>query len=343
LQVRNLYPSERDIAMHNFWTRREFLSAWLLAAPAITAASAWAAQMDPPLPFKLGIITDEIAEDLDAALDFISNYQLHGCELRDMWGRNIMNLSRADLDRARHLIDDYHMTVSDIGSPIFKYNLQQMPVRPEREGQGFGSAFTDLDSDRLLLKSFELAHFFGTRKVRVFSYWRVPDPAKAYPHVRDRLAKAAELAGRNGILLVLENEFECNVGTGEELGRILKDINSPHLRGNWDPGNAFMLGEVPYPNGYQHVVGWFDHMHAKDAEKDPETGKIVWRPVGGGAIDWTGQIKALLESHYSETMSLETHYRRPDGNRAESTRESLLGLLKIIHEETSGNASDSGA
>jgi hypothetical protein len=31
-------------------------------------------------------------------------------------------------------------------------------------------------------------------------------------------------------------------------------------------------------------------------------------------------------------MSLETHYRRPDGNMVESTRESLEGLLKILEE-----------
>jgi sugar phosphate isomerase/epimerase len=325
--------------MSTAWTRREFLAGSLIAVPVVlNAASGLAAQEDPPPPFKLGVITDEVSEDLDEALDFIANYRLHYCELRDVWGKNIMNLSRTDLDRAKHLINDYHMTVSDIGSPIFKYNLPQMPMRPEKQGQGFGAAFTEQDSERLLHQSFDLAHFFGTQKVRVFSYWRVEDPSKAYPYVRDRLAKAADLAGQNGILLVLENEFECNVGTGEELGRILRDINSPHLRGNWDPGNAYMLGEVPYPDGYHHVVGWFDHMHAKDAKKDPECGKIVWAPVGAGAIDWKGQIKAVIESHYSQTMSLETHYRRPDGNRVESSRESLLGLLKIIREETSGAA-----
>jgi sugar phosphate isomerase/epimerase len=323
--------------MHNFWTRRDFLASSLIAAPLLTAASTLTAKTDPPMPFKLGVITDEITDDLDEALDFIATYRLHYCELRDIWGENIMNVSRSDLDHAKHLISDYHMTVSDIGSPIFKYNLPEMPVRPEKEGQGFGAAFTDQDSDRLLMKSFELAHFLSTRKVRVFSYWRVQDPTKAYPYVRDRLAKAAELAGKNEILLLLENEFECNVGTGQELGQILREINSPHLRGNWDPGNAYKLGEVPYPDGYRHVVGWFDHMHAKDAKHDPETGQIVWAPVGGGSIDWKGQIRALVESHYSNTMSLETHYRRPDGNRVESSRESLLGLLKIIREESEGD------
>jgi sugar phosphate isomerase/epimerase len=123
--------------------------------------------------FKLGVITDEVSDDLDQALDFIINYGLHYCELRDMWGKNIMSLSRRHLDHAKHLIDDYGLKVSDIGSRIFKYNLSQMSVRPERQGQGFDAAFTEEDSDCLLLESFDLAHFFGTPKVRVFSYRRV--------------------------------------------------------------------------------------------------------------------------------------------------------------------------
>jgi sugar phosphate isomerase/epimerase len=184
----------------------------------------------------------------------------------------------------------------------------------------------------LLDQSFKLAEFFGTRKVRVFSYWRVENPEKVYSHVRDRLAKAADIAGKANIVLVLENEHECNVGTGKELGRVLKDINSPHLRGNWDPGNAVMLGEVPYPDGYRDVKGLFAHMHIKDAKKNPQTGKVEWAPVGGGMIDWKGQLEAVRKDGYDGTMSLETHYRRPDGNKVESTRESLTGLLKIINE-----------
>jgi len=286
----------------------------------------------PPktMPFQLGIITDEITEKLDDALDFIASYSLPGCELRDMWGKNIMNSPQADLDRAKALIAQHHLKVSDIASPIMKYNLPEMPARPEHRDT-FRANFTEEDTENLLHESFKLAEFFGTNKVRVFAYSRVDDPEKAYPYVRDRLAKAAALAGQNGIVLVLENEHTCNVGTGKELGRILRDVNLPSLRGNWDAGNAAMLGEVPYPDGYREVRGLIGHTHVKDVKKDPNTGKLAWAPVGGGFIDWRGQIKALIDDGYHGTMSLETHYRRPDGNKLESTRESLEGLLKIIH------------
>ena len=309
-------------------TRRTFLGATLAALPSVACLKA--AATSRAMNWKLGIITDEITENLEQALDFISHYDLGYCELREMWQKNIMNLSQAQLDRAKSLVEKHHLKVTDIGSPVFKYNLPQMPARQEKRDT-FRANFTDQDTDHLLHQSFQLARFFGTRKVRIFSYWRVPEPEKAYPYVRDRLAKAAKLAGENDIVLILENEHECNVGTGKELGQIVRDVNSPNLRGNWDPANAAMLHEVPFPDGYNYVKGLFPHLHIKDVKKGPG-GKLEWAPVGGGFIDWKGQFEALRRDNFQGDMALETHYRRPDGNKVESTRESLMGLFKVIKE-----------
>jgi sugar phosphate isomerase/epimerase len=98
----------------------------------------------------------------------------------------------------------------------------------------------------------------------------------------------------------------------------------------WDPANAVVLDEIPYPDGYKHVRGLFPHLHVKDAKRDPSTGKTRWLPVGSGDVDFRGQFQALLRDGYRGTISLETHYRRADGNSLESSRESLEGLLKIL-------------
>jgi L-ribulose-5-phosphate 3-epimerase len=322
--------------MAQSWTRRTFLESSLAACLPLAIADqgdlAAAESGSGAFGWKLGIITDEITQKLEAAADFISSYQLHYCELREIWDRNMMNLSAAEIDQARKIIQDHGLTVSDIASPIFKWDLPQMPASAEKRDT-FNASFGEKDRDTLLKKSFELAHSFGSHKVRVFSYWRVSEPDKAYPYVRDSLARAAETAARDQIVLVLENEHTCNVGMGAELGRILTDINSPSFKGNWDPGNAVMLGEVPFPHGYEAVrandIKRIGHMHVKDARKDA-AGKVEWAPVGGGFIDWQGQFKALKRDGYDQTLSLETHYRRKDGNALESTRESLSGLLKII-------------
>lgn len=308
-------------------TRRDVLKG---AAAAGALSSLAAGGTDPAHGFHLGIITDELTTNLDEAIAFITSYKLHWCELREAWGKNLMISPQEDLDRAKKLLAANSVRVSDIASPIFKWNLPGSATKANERHDPAKGNFTEEDADTALEKSFQLARFFGTKKVRIFSYWRVADPEKVYPQVRDRLGKAARLAEKNGIVLVLENEHECNIGTGKELGRILRDVNSPALRGVWDPGNAVMLGETPFPDGYQAVKGLFPHMHIKDARKNPQTGRIDWAPVGGGFIDFKGQFEALHKDKYSGTMSLETHYRRPDGNKVESTRESLEGLLKVI-------------
>ena len=319
-----------------FWTRRTFLESSLAACLPLAIGNQTSAAAGRPASgaagWKLGIITDEISQDLEEAAGFISSYHLHYCELREIWKKNIMSLGAAEIERARKIIQDHGFAVSDIASPVFKWDLPQMPASTEKRDT-FNADFTEKDRDALLKKSFDLAHTFGTRKVRIFSYWRASDPEKAYPYVRESLARAAETASREGIVLILENEHTCNVGTGVELGKILSDIKSASFKGNWDPGNAVMLGEVPFPHGYEAVrrngMDRIGHMHVKDARKDA-SGKVEWAPVGAGMIDWRGQFEALKHDGYNQTLSLETHYRRKDGNALESTRDSLTGLLNII-------------
>jgi sugar phosphate isomerase/epimerase len=306
-------------------TRRDVLKTAVAGAVGLRAAS-----IAETHGFKLGIITDELTTNLNEAADFISSYGLHWCELREMFKKNLMNSTQDELDRAKKILDQHKIQVSDIASPIMKWNLPQMPAKANEQRDEFKASFTEPDLDMLLQKSFKLARFFDTRKVRIFSYWRVEDPEKAYPMFRDALAKVAKIAAKNDIILVLENEHACNVGTGKELGRVLKDVNSPNLRGVWDPGNATMLGETPYPDGYAAVKGTFAHVHIKDSRKSAKTGKLEWAPVGGGIVDWKGQFEALHRDKYDGTMSLETHYKRADGNKVESTRESLEGLLKVL-------------
>src|SRR5574338_1411698 len=118
------------VIMGKAWTRRTFMGAALAALPSVAYLTAAAASR--AMGWKLGIITDEITENFEEALDFISNYDLGYCELREMWGKNIMNMSQPELDRAKALVNKHNLKVTDIGSPVFKYNLPQMPARKEK-------------------------------------------------------------------------------------------------------------------------------------------------------------------------------------------------------------------
>ena len=324
-------------------TRRSFLSLSVLLGSGFELMFSPVGQAKELFMSKLGIITDELTQDFEKALDFISSQSLAYCEVRDLWQKNVVKLSQEELARAKQLIERHRLKVSEIASPIFKYHLPEMPSPHANLSDTFMAPdLTDKETESLLRGVFNLARFFGTSKVRVFSYWRVKEPEKAFPYVRDRLANAAALAAQNKITILLENEHDCNVGTGKELGRMLREINSPYLRGMWDPCNAVRLGEVPYPDGYRQVRGLFPHVHIKDVKKDPATGKLQYVPVGEGMIDFRGQLKALRDDGYDGTMSLETAYSRPDGNKVESTRECLEGLLRVLKSVNAASGGSKG-
>jgi sugar phosphate isomerase/epimerase len=187
--------------------------------------------------------------------------------------------------------------------------------------------------NEVLERAIARAKDFGTDKVRIFSFLRVAEPKTVFDRVAKELEKTAEIAERKGIRLVLENEFSCNVATGSESAAMLQAVKSPALGLNWDPGNAFAAEETPYPDGYTPLDKsriW--HMHLKDALRGTKGDQVKWMPIGSGKIDYLGQFRALIKDGYEGTLSLETHYLDAAKDKEASSRESMDGLLKVIHE-----------
>jgi sugar phosphate isomerase/epimerase len=123
--------------------------------------------------------------------------------------------------------------------------------------------------------------------------------------------------------------MSCNTGTGEEAAATLAAVPNGNFMLNWDPGNAAALGSTPYPNGYDLLPkDRIGHCHCKDVVRKPG-GKYDWAPVGGGIIDWTGQLRALKRQGYHYGLSLETHWRGA-GTPEASTRISFAGLKKTL-------------
>jgi len=147
-----------------------------------------------------------------------------------------------------------------------------------------------------------------------------------------KLREAADKAAKQNIILVLENEMSCNTGTGAELGRTLNAVPLPNFMGNWDPGNAAELDEVPFPNGYAKLPkNRIGHVHCKDAKKKSTGDGWEWAPMGGGVIDWAGQFRALKADGYHYAVSLETHWRGA-GTPEESSRQSMAGMKKSLQQ-----------
>jgi sugar phosphate isomerase/epimerase len=286
-------------------------------------------------PFRIAVINDEISPDFDRACYVASHdFGMSWIELRSMWGKNVMDLSAAEIGEAKKILAKYNLRVTDIASPFFKTDWPGAPKSQYgSKGDLHGAAeATFKQQDKILEQSISLAKQFNTDRIRCFDFWRLDDVAPYRAAIDEKLRSAAEAAGRQGLLLVLENEFECNTATGREAARTLNAIQSPHLALNWDPANAVMRGELDaFPGGWEALPkNRIHHCHVKNAVKNAE-GEIEWSPVGKGIIDWTAQFRVLEQLGYREAVSLETHWRG-GGTAEQSTRISWAGMKQALKE-----------
>jgi sugar phosphate isomerase/epimerase len=283
-------------------------------------------------PFKIAVITDEISQDFDHACSVASKeFGMQWVELRGMWNKSLHALTDEEIANALKVLAKYNLRVTDIASPLFKVDWPGAPRSthiPKEDSPGAEATFKE--QDVVLEQSIALAKKFKTDKVRCFDFWRLDD-VKPYREAIDRkLAEAANACGREGVLLVLENEFACNTATGREAARTLDAVTSPHLALNWDAGNAVMRGEFDaYPAAWnllpKHRIR---HCHVKNAVKNA-SGKVEWSPVGTGIIDWTAQFRDLAKAGYRDAVSLETHWHGAS-TPEESTRQSWAGMEQAL-------------
>ena len=220
---------------------------------AAAASSAWRGHAAAAGPFNLSILTDEISQDFGHACEVASReFGMGYVDLRESGGKNIMKWDAAQIAEARRVLERFTLRVACIASPIFKVDWPGAPkssFSPTRDE--FGASFTYPQQQELLERAFELARDVQHR----------PDP-----HLRLLAPRGSEAAPRG-------DRRGGARGGGESRGarrsRWCSKTNmpatprpAPKRRGcspaipekalqlTWDPGNAQLRDEVPFPGGY---------------------------------------------------------------------------------------------
>ncbi len=284
------------------------------------------------LRLPIAAITDEFSPNLARTIPFMREIGMTGAELRIVNGKNIMDLTTDELERAKNLLAEANLEVLSIASPLLKCVLPNAPETDSRfQHDIFASKHSFEDQPRLTEQAFRIAKLFGAKIVRVFSYWRTVQPERCFDAIVKALSELAAQGAAEGVIIGLENEHACNVGTAAESARVLAAVQHKNLQLVWDPANALVAGEVPFPDGYnllpkERIV----HVHAKDCHMEGE--KPVWGPLGTRHVDWKGQIAALANDGYGGAISLETHWPGPNQDKIEASRIcgwNLRGLVAL--------------
>jgi sugar phosphate isomerase/epimerase len=280
--------------------------------------------------YPIAAITDEFSPDIEIAVRSMQEIGMTGAELRMVFGKNIIDLTDEEIDRAIAICKGAGMEIISIASPLLKCVLPDAPDVDSRFQQDmFASKNTFADQPRLTARAFAIAKRTGARIIRVFSYWRTVRPEECFDRIVVALGHLADQAAAQDLIIGIENEHACNIGTGAEAARLLKALDHPNLKLVWDPANAVVGGEKAIPDGYSKLpVSRIQHVHAKDCTMDGH--KPNWCRIGDGVVGWRDQMDALIRDGYKGWISLETHWPGPGGNKHEASMICGRALKELV-------------
>ena len=267
--------------------------------------------------FTLSAFGDEIDADLATQLDVLAAEGVRHLELRGAWGKNVLDLDAAELQRARALLDERSFGVSAIGSPIGK---SQLDHRREFEvGR--------------LERAVRAADVLGTRLIRVFSFHLpTPEPERYRDEVLARMRQLARRAEAEGVVLLHENEKGIYGDVPSRCAEIIAAANSPALRNAFDPANYVQCGVRPMDEAWPLLADATTHIHIKDAVF--ADGSV--RPAGEGDGQVPELLATLAERGYQGFVTLEPHLKiaGPSGgfSGAEGMRVAVRALRKLLAE-----------
>ena len=243
---------------------------------------------------KLSAFADEVSENFSEQVKYLSKENVGYIEPRFINKKNIMDLAKDEMIEAKKMIQDHGLKVSAIGSPIGKVKLDE-------------SFRQHLDKFK---HSIELAQFFETPYIRMFSYYAPEgrDIDDYRDEVIERMAAKVKILKGTDVIMVHENEAHIFGHTAEHCVEMVEAVNSPKLRLVYDPAN-FVWGERITDNVkscWPLMKPYVVHIHIKDW-------KLGSTNAGSIPGEGDGQIKELLAElaalDYDGCLTMEPHLR----------------------------------
>lgn len=177
--------------------------------------------------------------------------------------KNVMELTKSEVTKLRHLEDEYGMNVASIGSPIGKVKLVDEPDGTKNQFVPFKKYLAGQ-----VAKACDLAHAFETKLIRGFSFYhpKGSDPRDYLSQAADQLGEIAEVCHRSDLTFGLEVEANLVGQSGTLLAELHRQVNHPAMVTIFDGGNLISQGMTNEQVFHEYQVlkpslGW---MHVKD-------------------------------------------------------------------------------
>ncbi len=280
--------------------------------------------------FKLGTITDGISRDFEYALDAMVETGLEYVELQYLWEKQVGDLTDADIERVKALIEERNLKVSCISH----HNLTALPVDTAVDAPAYRGHIATLQ------RCIDVAQALGTNLVRIFSFRKEMVLFGAEPIISEgtwttllnRLEEPLRIANAAGVTLVIETAISGNVTSAYLARKLIDELDAPHLKVLWDPCSSLYCTEIPYPNGYEIIREHIAHVHLKDGVVNLPAATFDFCAMRQGQMDpyYNDIVNALKRDGYDGAISLESVYTPVGGTREDGFRESLPIFMELM-------------
>src|ERR1051326_2788702 len=186
--------------------------------------------------FHLSASADEISPNPEEQVEMLRQCSIRHLELRSILKTNVLDLTDLQVRELKTLLDRNGITLSAIGSPIGKVKINE-PFAPHL---------------KRFERAIELAKVFGTRNVRIFSYY-LPEGGSWdnwRREVLDRMWEKAKLASKADVRLIHENEHRIYGDSPERvkdlMKTVLEQVDGDHFGAVYDPANYVFCGYDPW-------------------------------------------------------------------------------------------------
>jgi sugar phosphate isomerase/epimerase len=243
--------------------------------------------------FTLSAFADEIDPDPQKQIDVLKDCGVRHIEFRSILKTNVLDLTDLQIKEFKSLLDQHGFKLSAIGSPIGKVKID-LPFEPHL---------------KRFQRAIELCEVFGTRNIRIFSYY-LPEEGGDWDDWRreilDRMWQKCRLAEKAGVRLIHENEHNIYGDSPERMKDLLETVTeqltSPCFGAAYDPANYVFCGYDPW-QGWEQTKEWVIHLHIKDWKKGEAHGVVAGE--GQGRIP--DVMADAVKRNYDGFATLEPH------------------------------------
>lgn len=186
--------------------------------------------------------------------------------------------------------------------------------------------------DRVKAYIDQCAYFNGRNVLLVIGeyYWdgEVFPRSAIWEMAKTRCQQLADYAAGKGVEIVLELEpfTEALVGNVDELVRFVKEVNRPNFLANADISHLHLSGASF--EDVKKLTGLIGHVHLSDCD-----GKVHGDlPAGMGVTPIKDYLKAIIDTGYHGTVSIELEYSPQPEKIVEWAKQAYEATAQIMRE-----------